>query len=173
MDLRVVKTKKGIRDAFFELRRTKPLERIRVKDICDAAMINKTTFYKYYLDVFDLSEQLENRYLEQYESSFENADCLFTNPEAFVRGLPSRHPSGAYPELQLLFRGRENVLIDKLKRWVFSLYETADMSLDERVALSFVINGAVMSVQQFADDPSVSDSELMAAIIRTIAKISE
>ena len=42
MDLRVIKTKKNIRDAFLELRKKHTLDEIKVNALCEKAMINKT-----------------------------------------------------------------------------------------------------------------------------------
>ena len=58
MDLRIEKTERSIVRAFLKLRAEKPLEKIRVKELCEKAEINKSTFYAHYRDIFDLSEQL-------------------------------------------------------------------------------------------------------------------
>lgn len=57
-DLRVQKTKKNIRETFLTLLEQKPLDKIHVQEILDTAQINRATFYKYYLDKYDLAEQL-------------------------------------------------------------------------------------------------------------------
>ena len=56
MDLRIEKTEKAIRNAFMELRARMPLEKIRVRELCAAACINKSTFYAHYTDIYALSE---------------------------------------------------------------------------------------------------------------------
>ena len=48
MDLRIEKTERGIKNAFIELRSRKPLEKITVKELCELACINKSTFYSHY-----------------------------------------------------------------------------------------------------------------------------
>ena len=60
MDLRAQKTQKSIAEAFYRLRAHKPLEKITVRELCREAPVNRSTFYAYYKDVYDLSEQLEN-----------------------------------------------------------------------------------------------------------------
>ena len=60
MDSRVRYTKKAIAGAFLERLEEKPVNRITVREVCDGAGINRSTFYKYYHDCFDLMEQLEN-----------------------------------------------------------------------------------------------------------------
>ncbi len=58
-DLRVRYTQLVIRDAFWKLLREKPLAKITVKEVCDLAGINRGTFYKHYLDCYDLMEKLQ------------------------------------------------------------------------------------------------------------------
>ena len=59
MDLRIQKTEHAIKNAFIELRSKKPLEKITVKELCELAMINKSTFYSHYEDIYALSETME------------------------------------------------------------------------------------------------------------------
>lgn len=65
-DLRVVKTKAGIRKAFVELLAEKSFEEITVKDILERAVINRTTFYRHYTDKFELAQKLSDELLQNY-----------------------------------------------------------------------------------------------------------
>lgn len=84
MDLRMCKTQNAIREAFFELRRKMPLEKIRVNELCKMAQINKSTFYRHYLDVFQLSDTLERELIQKVTSQISSADTLYTDPALFV-----------------------------------------------------------------------------------------
>lgn len=53
-DLRVTKTKKSLRNAILDLSAEKSIEKVSVIDICDTALVNRMTFYKYYQDKFEL-----------------------------------------------------------------------------------------------------------------------
>lgn len=64
-DVRTRFTKKVIVEAFLSLLREKTLSKITVKEVCKIADINRSTFYKYYLDCFDLVEQLEQEALRE------------------------------------------------------------------------------------------------------------
>lgn len=57
-DLRIVRTKKLLKDALFRLLQEKPIEDITVNEICDRAMIHRTTFYKHYEDKYHLLASL-------------------------------------------------------------------------------------------------------------------
>lgn len=56
-DLRIIKTRKLIRDAFIKLISIKGFSRITINDIADMAMINRSTFYLHYTDKYDLFQQ--------------------------------------------------------------------------------------------------------------------
>mgnify|MGYP000329139790 CR=1 FL=1 len=58
------KTKGSIVNAFLSLRAKKPLEKITVKELCQLARINKSTFYTHYPDIFALSYALEGEVVE-------------------------------------------------------------------------------------------------------------
>ena len=58
-DRRTLKTRKAIRDAFAELLTEKELSKVTVQEIADKADINRATFYKHYLDVYDLYDRTE------------------------------------------------------------------------------------------------------------------
>jgi AcrR family transcriptional regulator len=56
-DLRVRRTRKLIQQAFLELTVEKGFSTITVQDIADRAMVNRSTFYRHYLDKYDLLDK--------------------------------------------------------------------------------------------------------------------
>jgi len=66
-DLRVVKTKKAIFEAFSRLLKLKSYSKITVSDIVKEAQINRNTFYLHYYDKDDLLENICFNNLEKYE----------------------------------------------------------------------------------------------------------
>jgi len=56
-DRRTVKTKKALRDALAELLTEKELQKITVQEIANIADVNRVTFYKHFLDVYDLYDK--------------------------------------------------------------------------------------------------------------------
>ena len=64
LDIRIEKTERAIKQAFMELRADKPLEKIRVKELCDLACINKSTFYAHYQDIYALATAMEDEMVQ-------------------------------------------------------------------------------------------------------------
>ncbi|MBQ7486281.1 MAG: TetR/AcrR family transcriptional regulator [Clostridia bacterium] len=59
-DLRIIRTKKAIRQAFAELMSIKPLETITVSDVAAEALINRKTFYAHYSGVHEIIAEMED-----------------------------------------------------------------------------------------------------------------
>lgn len=62
-DRRALKTRKAIRDALAKLLTEKELHKVTVQEITEIAEINRGTFYKHYLDIYDLYDKTENEIL--------------------------------------------------------------------------------------------------------------
>lgn len=66
IDLRVIKTLKSIEDSFLQCIKRKTFSEITVSDICNQAIINRSTFYKYYADKFELRSKLIEHVLSDF-----------------------------------------------------------------------------------------------------------
>lgn len=53
-DLRVIKTKKALNSTLLELLTIKNFSDITVNEICKKSLVHRTTFYKHFMDKFDL-----------------------------------------------------------------------------------------------------------------------
>ena len=65
-DRRTLKTRKAICDALMGFLTEKELNKVTVQEISDKADINRATFYKHYLDVYDLYDKLEQDILIEW-----------------------------------------------------------------------------------------------------------
>lgn len=75
-DLRITKTLKEIDRALLESLGQSPIEKITVDQICQRAMINRSTFYTYYRDKFDLLYRYLDRTLYEFRK---RVDVAFIN----------------------------------------------------------------------------------------------
>lgn len=69
---RVKMTKALLADSFLRLLKEKPLPRITVKDICDGADVNRSTYYVYYADPYDQLSKMEDNFLADQTVFIEN-----------------------------------------------------------------------------------------------------
>jgi AcrR family transcriptional regulator len=63
IDRRITNTQGDIKQAFISLMQEKSFDSLTVKDLSERANINRTTFYKHFLDKFDLLEKYEGEIL--------------------------------------------------------------------------------------------------------------
>ena len=69
-DLRVIKTKEYIKNAFLELLKEKNYAKVSVKDIASLASINRNTFYLHYSSKDDLVSSLVNEVILKQSKHF-------------------------------------------------------------------------------------------------------
>ena len=114
MDLRIEKTKKSIINSFIELRSKKELEKITVKELCEKAQINKSTFYSHYHDIYDLSEQLETEVVNSIIEQMNHPEYVIEKPELFTHELYAGHMARS-ALIEILFSGtRSNIFLHKI-----------------------------------------------------------
>ncbi len=63
---RTERTKQKLRTAFWQLYSQKPIDKITVKEITEAAGVYRSTFYSYYSDIYALLEEIKLSLLETY-----------------------------------------------------------------------------------------------------------
>ncbi len=69
MDKRVHKTKKAIRNAFMTLLAEKDMEKLTMKEIAEAASVDRKTLYNYYKNIDALLEEVENELIGNFEAA--------------------------------------------------------------------------------------------------------
>ncbi len=62
---RVIMTKKIIKDTFIEMLEKEDISKIHIRDLCNKADINRSTFYKYYDSQYSVLAEMEQELLEQ------------------------------------------------------------------------------------------------------------
>lgn len=82
VDLRVIKTKRAIRNAFIKLLAEKDISEITITDIADAAEINRKTFYNYYRGIYQILDELENEIISAFDAALNDVDFnqIMKNP---------------------------------------------------------------------------------------------
>ncbi len=154
MDLRTERTKKSIANAFLELRKQKPIEKITVKELAELAYINKATFYTHYHDIYDLTDQLENEFMESIIEELPHPESIITDPALATRELADaliqKHDISS-----ILFSGsRQGYLSEKiyitLINYITSKYPDQELGLRRNIVLSIIIQGTFHAYQTFA-----------------------
>lgn len=153
MDLRIERTKKCIKDAFIELRKSKPIEKITVKELAALASINKATFYSHYTDIYDLSEQLESETILSILENIPHIDCLISNPPLAIEELTDSLTQNIAITSILFSGSREGLYPLKLEKGIkdqiFKQYPEFENDFRWNMILTLLIQGGFQAYSSY------------------------
>lgn len=86
-DLRVYKTRSGIKESLIELLEEKPLSEITVTELSSRAVINRKTFYRHYQTINDVVLELEADILEEMLGDIRQNDIGQTDTHTLLRQI--------------------------------------------------------------------------------------
>lgn len=156
MDLRTERTRRSITNAFLELRKQKPIEKITVKELAELAYINKATFYTHYHDIYDLADQMENEFMESIIEELPHPESIITDPALATRELADALITKSEISSILFSGSRQGYLSEKiyiaLINYITSKYPDQEFDLRRNIVLSIIIQGCFHAYQTFAND---------------------
>ena len=76
---RILITKQLLCESFISLLKQKPIDKISVTELCQAANVNRGSFYAHYADVYDLLDQIESIVYERLCDAVRN--CNYTKSD--------------------------------------------------------------------------------------------
>jgi len=162
MDLRVIKTKKNIRDAFIELRKKHSLDEIKVNLLCEKALVNKTTFYNHYQDIYELSAELEAEALDNFLNNFKDIDMMLVDANRFINGM-----HGALEAedgfLRIVFDDKLDELILRVEERVRKYY-----AKEEQMLISFLMGGTIHLMMKSKNSNDEVEKFLMDVITKLV-----
>ncbi len=82
-DRRTKYTKLMLRQSLVKLLQEKPISKISIKEICEGADINRSTFYAHYADQYDLLRQLVAETLQEINAYLDSYNFKEYEPESF------------------------------------------------------------------------------------------
>lgn len=167
-DARIVVTKEMFHRATLSLLKEKPISRISIKELCEAAGLNRGTFYLHYETPLDVLKEIENQFIEenmQYFDSYWQGDrkvshmqqlfsCVFQNQERchilmgengdpqFMTSLKRLVQSGIVDEWQKESPSCERDVLEFLFEYVF----TGSM----RLILNWIDDNGGLPIQDLA-----------------------
>ena len=162
MDLRIEKTERGIKNAFIELRSRKPLEKITVKELCESARINKSTFYAHYKDTIDLWESFQRDFLNQLihftnkhqeELLVNKIDLLLNKTMDILKNDFETYNVLANQDFSFYF-------YHDIKRVILeSLIKEYSVSEEVQRSLNIYIGGFIMLLREWLENPNFESME--------------
>lgn len=139
-DLRFIKTEKLIEDTYLTLR-MKFHRPIKVRELCEAALINKTTFYAHYETMEALHAHICEKEVGRIVENCPNIDTAFSDTGRFVTSLVSAIQNCA-PIMDALFYSDTASQINAVEAILLKYYMGHSASSEQEMKLIFAIGGA-------------------------------
>lgn len=173
MDLRTQKTKKAIINAFITLRAKKPLNRISVTELAREAMISKATFYLHYKDIYDLSEQLQDRLVLDIIAEIPHPERMYTDPAAYSREIMAAFDANK-TLTDILFSDDEKHLIPEklenyIKNSIFESHPEVKGNIGFDIVLSMIVHGSFHAYRNYMDKAPETTAEQISRIARLLS----
>lgn len=172
-DRRIRYTKMVLRESLIGLLQEKPVSKISITELCEAADLNRATFYAHYNDQFDLLHQMEqeimddiDRYiqemkLDQMEPS--SPDTL-VNVLAYIRKEKTLFHTLLNKNQDLGFQTRVMVYIGQKH---FSSFPDAKMQYSQyqEYIFLFFASGAIAIIKKWLEDGALLSDEEVSKLI--------
>ena len=180
LDLRIQKTYQALHNAFTTLLEEKTFEEITVNELCDAAMIRRTTFYKHFADKYEYFQFYLTGISETFKSHA-TADTLFTDPQAysvnmlhemfqFVKGHKKLVDGLRNSNMtSFLYQSLQDIIAKELAN-VFSTLQGNPLTPKNELMISFYAGGLINVVYWWMNHPDdLNEEEISEFLVKSIA----
>ncbi len=178
-DLRIIKTHMALHNAFTELLSQKPFESITTNELCDTAMIRRTTFYKHFADKYDyfnfylselINESKSSVPLDKLEEDIlEYAERRLYEHLEFMRQHQKLVQNCKNSNLISFFLQSTQQQFEKELRYILIDIKKNTPSPQLDFTISLYAGGLVSATGWWLENPDVlSDSEIAKLLVDTL-----
>ena len=173
MDKRIERTNTKLRYSLFTLLKKNNLKKITVLELCKEANINRTTFYKYYLDVDDFVNQTEELLLEELKEEVKNItrNYLITYIGKIVERI--KKEKNVYPIIlgsngDKFFLRKILYLVhdESLNEWQRLLKKASEEDLNK--IYTFIVDGSIGIIEKWINNNCKEDPNSIALFINKL-----
>ncbi len=167
-DRRTRMTKRMLKDSLLELLKTVGIHDISIRELCDLADVNRSTFYKYYGSQYALLSEMEDDWLQSIENSIDAVKGIdqvqFVQVLSFVndnielsRLLVNSNVDPEFP--QKLFA------LPSVKRLIDENLQTGEQNEAAEYFYTCYINGGYSVIKHWLNKANRESPENMARIM--------
>ena len=174
---RVRLTKRMLRESLTQLMANQSIHKISVRELCEHAQINRTTFYKYYASQYDLLKDMENEVLTQIEGYLGmTAGCAESDLQLLTRIIA--YIGDNLPMCRQLINNAEDSFPEKLLnlpmiRRLLSAQISAEYGgVDMDYMYQFVVNGGFCIIKRWINkEHREAPEEIAGMLVSTLGKL--
>ncbi|AEF16692.1 regulatory protein TetR [Thermoanaerobacterium xylanolyticum LX-11] len=165
------RTKAILMDSFWQLYRENDIRKITIKDITEKAGYNRSTFYQYFVDVYDLLNQLEDS-LIQYISDNVKLSLVSSIGDDFIEQMAQLYDlKGEYISV-LLSKNGDPMFAEKLKSALsFIIFDKLEIKRDKAhmdLMFEFAISGMLSAITKWYNLGKPIPSKEMVVMLRSM-----
>ena len=172
-DRRVKYTKMVLKQTLIRLLEEKPIAKISIKEICDAADVNRSTFYAHYQDQYDLLKQLEQEVLGDLNDYLADYNFKAYEPESFqVMNRIFEYVVANAPLCRVLLGENGDLSLQKEIMMIIQRQSMKELqgkkSFDAETAeymFLFAVNGGIGMVQKWLQSGMKKTAREMAELV--------
>ncbi len=145
IDLRVVKTKKNLYNSLLNLMGNKTFEEIKVSDICENALINRSTFYAHFNDKYELLYSLISDLKIELESLLKENENIKNTKEYYIKMIEillNHIDENIYVYSAIINNNKNSIVMDMI-------YNTLNASIKENLSKEKSLNIPVDFISSF------------------------
>ena len=176
MDRRTKYTKKIIKETFLSLLSKKDIKKITISELCETADINRATFYRYYLDIYDLLDNIQKEFEKELKEAYvpknENEKNIIDFSKAMLNVFLKNKEL-----VKILFNTNNNIYFlhnileiayERCKeRWEKDLPNILEEDME--YATVFIFNGALGMINYWIQNDFDKDINELALAIETLS----
>lgn len=158
---------------FCELYRSKPIEKITIREITEISGYNRSTFYQYFKDVYDLLDYIENELIAVIANSIASTqvtDLHFT--ENFVVMLSYILREHDYYSTILTCSGANSGFVRKIRGCMLPIFvdkfQITENNMSSIYVLEFYLSGILTTLTHWLEEPESLTLSQLGTLIQGI-----
>lgn len=167
------RTKSILLDAFWQLYCHEDIRKISVKDITDKAGYNRSTFYQYFIDIYDVLEQIEDSLINYIAK---NVSSILTseNDNDWMKQITAMYDSKSEYLSVLLGKNGDPAFPDRLKTVMRPIFinkikiDTSDFQAN--LMLELTSSGILACIMYWHNQGKPVPAEEVVVMVRSIMK---
>lgn len=171
-DLRIQKTYKLLVDSLIQLLKEKPFESIKLTEICELAMVHKTTFYNHFLDKYDLLKyaikELQKNMTNQVKSNNNIVEYYLDLINVYMKHI-KENKDFYYP---ILYDSKNsiclNIFYETFSNDIKSKLSTDNIDIPLEYFLTYHLNGSFQVINDWFKKGMIEDEKTIINYLKTI-----
>ena len=178
---RIKVTKMLLKNSFIQLLKSKDISKITIKELCEHADINRSTFYAHFKDQYDLMDYIQTELIDNIEyrlspylkrETSEATKEMLTDIFDYIKENASICKILLSERGDLLFQKRVLSLI--YGKYIGDLREKRGISKEDAdYVYAYTITGSIGVIQKWLHDDMKKSSEFMAKMLLEVTAIKE